>query len=465
MPFQPGNPSVAVRDRTEEQAKYEKLWGRHPEYRAVAPGEHVVPHFLNVVGPEPGSTIIDFGCGTGRASLALANRGYKVEMLDFAGNCLDPAVRAALGDRLHFTQHDLNRPSPVTATHALCTDVMEHIPPEEVDGVLLHILRAAEHVFFQISCEDDVCGRLIGAPLHLSVHPCDWWVEKFRSFNMEPTWHLDGGSYCLIYVRTGGDAKEIIDKGRLNAETEEILANVRANLAGDWREAVPHAKQEREIILLAGGPSLNDHIDTIRELRAGGAALITTNGTYNWCLERGLTPSAQIIVDSRQFNARFVQPVVDDCGYLIASQCHPDVFAQLPRERTWMWHTAMPEIVELLEERGTPWISPRGGSCVTLRAIPLLRMLGFYRFHIFGWDSCLRGDVHHAYSQPENDAAIVIPVTCGDQVFHCHPAHMSQAAEFIDMVRMMGDEISLEIYGDGLIAHILKTGAELASVN
>jgi hypothetical protein len=35
----------------------------------------------------------------------------------------------------------------------------------------------------------------------------------------------------------------------------------------------------------------------------------------------------------------------------------------------------------------------------------------------------------------------------------------SQASEFRDLVRFLGDEVELAVYGDGLIAHIVATGA------
>ena len=53
-------------------------------------------------------------------------------MLDFAGNCLDEAVRADLGDGFTFQQHDLNKPVPIHAQYGYCTDVMEHIPEQDI---------------------------------------------------------------------------------------------------------------------------------------------------------------------------------------------------------------------------------------------------------------------------------------------------------------------------------------------
>ncbi len=444
-----------------ERKKYQRVWER-AEYRGVAPGELAAEAFLQVAQPALNATVIDFGAGTGRGALKLAQSGLQVTMLDFASNCLDERVRLAMPcHALRFMEHDLCEKAPVTAEYGYCTDVMEHIPPEQVDQVLANILLAAQHVFFQIACEPDVWGdALIGHPLHLSVHPFSWWLKKLQQFDCLVHWSQDSSAYCCFYVTAWTDAAEIRDKGVLNIEEARVVENVTENLKQDWMEVAPHWMQDTEIMILAGGPSLNDHEADIRRLRDAGVKLITTNGTYNWCLERGLVPSAQVVVDARPFNARFTHPVVPSCKYLIASQAHPSVLEGLPKDRTFLWHTGMEATRELISLARPVWYSVPGGSTVTLRAIQLLLMLGYHRMHLFGFDSCLRGDTHHAFPQPENDQAMVIPVNLGGRTFQCHPSMISQAREFMDLVRCLGDEIDLEVYGDGLISHLIRTGAE-----
>jgi hypothetical protein len=116
---------------------------------------------------------------------------------------------------------------------------------------------------------------------------------------------------------------------------------------------------------------------------------------------------------------------------------------------------------EDLNERYEKWYGVPGGSTVFLRAIPLFRMLGFKKFHVFGCDSCIVQDKHHVYEQKENDNSIVVNVTVGNRVFRCNTWMVAQAQEFIETIKFLGDEIELEIYGDGLLKHILVTGAEL----
>jgi hypothetical protein len=75
----------------------------------------------------------------------------------------------------------------------------------------------------------------------------------------------------------------------------------------------------------------------------------------------------------------------------------------------------------------------------------------------------LENDKHHAYAQAENDGLPVVPVKVGGKLFYCHPWMVSQAREFIDLIRYMGDEMELQIYG-GLLHQILVTGASNADI-
>jgi len=468
----PMKPCTLHKPVLSEQEKYQKMW-EFPQYRQVAPGEDVAQLFLQIAKPRHDAEVIDFGAGTGRGALSLAFfGGLRVKMLDFAANCLDEDVRNATQsqpERMSFVQHDLMKEVPFSAEYGYCTDVMEHIPPDDVDTVLMNVLRAAQHVFFQISCVDDVCGKLIGAPLHLTVKPHDWWLKKFQDLGCVVHWSKDLTHSALFYVTAWQAGTEVVKHGVLNNDEKQLVQNVVKNLRANWQEVRPYETNDMEVMILGGGPSLAICEATIMQMRAEGKKLVTLNGTYNWALEHGLTPSATVVVDSREFNKRFVQPVVPDCKYLISSQCHPELLRDLPKDRTFLWHTGMESIREIVNAERSVWYQVPGGSTVMLRAIPLLRMLGFKKFHLFGFDSCLSepdaGEEvrhHHAYAQPENDNQAVIPVNVSGRQFMCHPWMISQAQEFQDLVKFLGSEIELEVYGDGLISHILTTGAALA---
>jgi SAM-dependent methyltransferase len=458
--------------RPPERDIYQKLW-ENPAYRKVAPGEYCVREFLMQARPLVGSNIIDLGCGTGRASLLLAmpppaGGSFKVTMVDFTDNCLDSDIKDMLStqqDYLKFVQADLTYALPFKAAYGFCTDVLEHIPPEDVDAVLNNCLASCAHVFFQIATQPDVMGGLVGHPLHLTVQPYEWWLQKFQDRKCVVHWSREDAGSCMFYVTAWMDGKEIQKTGELNIADKIARDNVKFNTSQGWMQVTPHETTLQEVMILGGGPSLNQFEEEIKRRRVvDGVKLITLNGAYNWCLERGLVPSATIIVDARAFNARFTKPVVDGCKYLICSQCDPSVLEGLPKDSTYLWHTsaeANKDTLDAAYDKKWWWIP--GGSTVLLRAIPLLRLLGFKRFHLYGCDSCVTEAEHHAYSQPENDRERLFPTTvsCGPRIFMTTIWQASQANEFADMLRFLGDEVELQIYGDGLLAYIQRMNAEL----
>lgn len=65
------------------------------------------------------------------------------------------------------------------------SDTLEHIEPEDVDQTINEIVRVAkEYVFMQISTKEDRARwkRLIGKPLHRTIKPLDWWLNKFLCY-------------------------------------------------------------------------------------------------------------------------------------------------------------------------------------------------------------------------------------------------------------------------------------------
>ena len=460
-------PVVAIENvRPLEKDLYKQVWDI-PEYRKDSPGEKISHEFLAQAKPKAGSSVIDFGCGTGRGGLNLAFFGnMDVTLVDFAPNCLDADIVPMLETQKHtlrFVEADLSQPLPVKAAYGYCTDVMEHIRTHHVDKVITNCLNAAQHVFFQISTVDDKAGELVGHKLHLTVRSFRWWLNKFKEHDCVIHWSKKTKSGCSFYVTAWTEGKEFIKSGIVNVDEDQIKKNVAYNIKQGYLQVQPYPTNDIETMIIGGGPSLSQHIEKIKQLRANGVKLIAINGAYKWCLDNDITPSAMVMVDARKFNARFTQPVVEDCKYFIASQCHPGVFKGLPKDRTYVWHTQAEEITEMLKAQFEECYPVPGGSTVLLRAIPLFRMLGFKRFHIFGCDSCLEEDKHHAYEQLENDDELIIPVNVSGKIFNCNPWMVSQAQEFIDLIKMIGDEIELEVYG-GLLHHILESGASHADI-
>jgi len=176
-----------------EADKYKAMWN-FPEYRTMSPGELAAQEAIKVAKIDQNTTVIDFGCGTGRGGQQIYNlTGANVVLVDFADNAVNGSVK------LPFFVADLTRPMMLKGDVGYCTDVMEHIPTHQVDDVIKNIMDCVHSAYFQISLVPDVMGELIGAPLHLSVYPRNWWVKKFSAY--EIVWTDSNDENAAFYVQ------------------------------------------------------------------------------------------------------------------------------------------------------------------------------------------------------------------------------------------------------------------------
>lgn len=445
---------------------YSAVWD-NPAYRVVAPGEAHAMRFVDLA--KPSGMVIDFGVGTGRGAQLIADlANVPVTGIDFAGNCLDNGIT------IDFVRHDLREPIDLRALWGFCTDVMEHVNPDDVARVLENILTAAGTVYFAISTVPDHFGPVLaGEPLHLTVKPFAWWREQFERFDCRILWEADEGAVACFLVSAWTKGSDIEARSSLNCEVSEIEENIRRNLSLGLREVCPHQVQESPVIVLAGGPSLADYEAEIYEQAKAGVPVVTVNAAYGWALDHGILPAAQVMLDGRKFNKRFVERMIPTCKYLMSSQTDHETVASLPHDQTWLWHSGDSEVVKRMHEehakehgRDHEWYPVFGGTTVMLRALPLLAMLGFRKLDIYGWDSCLRGDTHHAYAQPENDGGKVFDIMVGGRTFKCHGWMVVQANELPRVVRYVLGPIegfAMNIRGDGLMAHILQHSANMAT--
>ena len=248
----------------------------------------------------------------------------------------------------------------------------------------------------------------------------------------------------------------------MNTDSEVLLKNIDINIRRQLPQCQAYEMQDTPIAIVAGGPSLRDTRDELKAQYDAGVKLVAVNGTHDWLIANDMLPSVMVMVDGRESNHRFVQHPVETCKYLIASQCAPEVFDALDGQDVYIWHAAndMGENAVLNDYYLGNYPLVVGGSTVTLRAIWLMRMLGFRRMDVYGFDSCYVGDAHHAYPQPENDGSEVRKVWCAGKEFQCAAWQVSQAEDFMQFAGKLGDHFELNVHGDGLIAHIIKRGAE-----
>jgi hypothetical protein len=272
----------------------------------------------------------------------------------------------------------------------------------------------------------------------------------------------------IIDYANEGVAYEMAN-GQMNTAEQQIIANIASSIRRGYPQMKTGPNRPERICLVGSGPSLNDTLPELRQLIWEGAILVTLNGAYHWCIEHNLRPQTQIVMDARPSNARFVQPYVPRCNYVIASQCAPETWdAVQGYPDVWIWHPVVkseggPTAI-LNSYYAQQWIGIGGGTTVATRAINLLRTVGYLKFDLFGVDCCWLENQHHAVPQPENDGdvrtrqplRVAFRDSAASREFVVSAWHMKQLQDFLETFHVNGRLFHVNVHGDGVLAYVMR---------
>lgn len=246
--------------------------------------------------------------------------------------------------------------------------------------------------------------------------------------------------------------------GRLNTPIETMFNQAAKNMNRNLPMFKERMKQDSRAIIVGGGPSLEHTHDKITAL---GGTVYALNGAHDYLISKGAPVHYQVMLDARKENVSFVKNPKPYVTYLLAAQCHPDVFDALENNTVQMWLSCFDdaardmEFARLFPKQRLMMVG--GGATVGLKAINLAYLSGYRDFHFFGFDSCYQDSDNHAYPQPLNANEDRITVTAAGRQFICAPWMAKQAAEFQKQMRqLVAEGCSFTVHGDGLISWICQ---------
>lgn len=224
-----------------------------------------------------------------------------------------------------------------------------------------------------------------------------------------------------------------------------------------------------EAVLVGSAPSILKQVASLRKRRRNKNCLIFgIKGGHDFLLKNKIQPDFGIAVDPlpKIVKENFLLDS-KKCVYFIASQCDPSLFDGLLKRKKdiVIWHLLTDSLLKWSKELGSPiyehYMIP-GGSTSGLRAICLAFGMGFRKFHLYGFDSCLQGDLRKVNGEmcknTEEKPDAVIKLNVAGKEFRADKAMAAQAQEFQDLLNNIAkaDQIKVKAYGQGLIQTICK---------
>ena len=157
---------------------FEEVWERG-DYRRGSTAQRLVP-FLRRYIPR-GSTINDYGSGTGRAEILLHRDGYRVNMVDIAANALEEEARALIGEQITYAVAELDHLPPdfPVADWGICINVLMLVDPDKLDAILMEIRRTCRNLIVEVYDLDD---RRLGRNWTTVKGDAAWWRKTLGRY-------------------------------------------------------------------------------------------------------------------------------------------------------------------------------------------------------------------------------------------------------------------------------------------
>ncbi len=272
------------------------------------------------------------------------------------------------------------------------------------------------------------------------------WGEDSRE-NIESAWAVSRGLPDPHPIKINGPIG--VGGGLPEDERRHRMARNATLLARRVMPAPPH---DGTAILCCDGPSLADSWDSIglERQQIPNARIVTVSGAHDVLIERGLVPDCHVECDPRPHKAAMALKPMPGTQFLLASSLHPGFVETMAGHDAALWH---PE-----DAGGRPDGDAGlcvGGDSAGLRALNLMRALGYRRFVIHGMDCSFRGRQQHAGARPRLvDTTIAVP--CAGRTFLTSPARLAHAKTFIRTVATLAEPIALTLRGDGLLLEMCR---------
>ena len=152
---------------------YDIIYSKRPKYNPIDKQKlDIVKQALSKIDKR--STLLDVGCGRGHFLKQFIDMGITSFGIEPSKECSIRYLNNLPHEVTDFESYAEKLPEDLYDI-VFCTDVLEHIKPEDLDSFLFHLSRTAPYSLLGIANHSDVQE---GMELHLIQKPWEWWEKE-----------------------------------------------------------------------------------------------------------------------------------------------------------------------------------------------------------------------------------------------------------------------------------------------
>lgn len=155
---------------------------KEEEYQLPSIGGHCVDWVMRKMKFK---NVLDVGCGMGHAVLGFLKAGKQARGIESCDYLLETFLKPMV--QMDIIEKGRMQQIPVKTEQfdlVMATDVLEHIPEEDIEQCLRELVRVSKkYIFATVSTVPAIrCSEL---KLHETVKPLHWWDEQWNKFDLK----------------------------------------------------------------------------------------------------------------------------------------------------------------------------------------------------------------------------------------------------------------------------------------
>lgn len=256
------------------------------------------------------------------------------------------------------------------------------------------------------------------------------------------------------------DNKYLMPPMRMNSKFE--LKEVRKNMRYTVKSGIPeiselvNSQPNSEAVLISGGPSIENYIDKIKELVAGGAKVYAIERMYQWCLNHDIVPDYIIALDASDDVVESFTNLHKDTTHIVVSHVKKEIIDSLKDYKAYYYHLKQKgidfsKIHNVKEAKRITMLAT--GASVSLCCLNTAMTIGANRFHVFGFDCHVTNKNYADGITGVGDIKGVLGVEIEGRVFRTTPQYYAFMQQFFEMYQTgkdCGMLKEIKVYGDSM---------------